>query len=191
MFGASVTSTDPAVWRLLAISGSLRAGSSNTQLLRTASAVAPKDMSVVIYSALALLPHFNPDLEQGPEISAVADFRLQLRKSHAVLISSPEYAHGVPGVLKNALDWIVGTGELYGKPVAILNASPRGTHAQAALTETLSVMGAKLVSKASITMDFSAMQADEGNVLSNPALTAKIREALTALTRSIGASCSK
>jgi len=61
----------------------------------------------------------------------------------------PEYAHGVPGVLKNGLDWVVGSGELVDKPVTLFNASPRGTYAQASLTETLTVMSAKVVPEAS------------------------------------------
>ena len=97
--------------RIIAISGSLRAVSSNTALLRAASGLAPQEVEVTLYENLAELPHFNPDLE-GAEPRSVTDFRSLLHSSDAVLISSPEYAHGVPGALKNALDWLVSSGEL-------------------------------------------------------------------------------
>ena len=94
--------------KILAISGSLRAGSSNTALLRAAQALAPAGATVELYAGLAELPHFNPDLE-GHEPDSVHALRASLRAADAVLFSSPEYAHGVPGSLKNMLDWVVGS----------------------------------------------------------------------------------
>ena len=137
---------------ILAISGSLRAGSSNAAVLQAIAALAPDGIQIVLYSGLADLPHFNPDLDTENPPSAVRDFRSQLLASDAVIISSPEYAHGVPGSLKNALDWLVRSGELYEKPVALINVSPRSTHAQASLAETLSTMTAKLVPDACVTI---------------------------------------
>src|SRR5678815_4802212 len=121
--------------RILAISGSLRRVSSNTTLLRVVGVLAPAGVEVTLYEGLADLPAFNPDLE-GAEPSSVLAFRAQLKEADGVFISSPEYAHGVPGSLKNALDWIVGSGEFVEKPVALINTSPRAFHAQASLTET-------------------------------------------------------
>ena len=167
--------------RILAISGSLRTQSSNVALLRSAIALSPDNTSFDIYSGLAFLPHFNPDLDQPPIPQAVADLRCQLRESHAVLISSPEYAHGIPGVLKNALDWIVSSGELYGKPIALFNASPRATFAQAALKETLTVMGARLISQACISVPMAAGELDRQSVLSNSVIVSAIRDALLEL----------
>jgi NAD(P)H-dependent FMN reductase len=139
--------------QILAISGSLRAVSSNTALLRAASILATDGVAISLYTGLNDLPHFNPDIEGTDlEPSSVLDFRTQLRQSDGVLICSPEYAHGVPGVLKNALDWVVGSGELAGKPVVLLNASPRATHGQASLKETISVMDARIINKASIAL---------------------------------------
>src|SRR5689334_7742067 len=112
--------------RIIAISGSLRSQSSNTTILKAATMLAPDGVSISLYEGLGMLPHFNPELE-GAEGPAVLDFRRRIRESDGVLISSPEYAHGVPGSLKNALDWIVGTGELVDKPVALINASPSST----------------------------------------------------------------
>jgi len=106
---------------------------------------------VEMYDGLGELPHFNPDLdEEGAAAPApVAALRALLIDADAVLISSPEYAHGVPGVLKNMLDWLVSTGELVDKPVALLNASPVGCgYAQAALLETLRTMNWNVVEEA-------------------------------------------
>lgn len=132
--------------QILAISGSLRAASTNTTLLKAAAALVPQDVTLNVYDGIGDLPHFNPDLDTDPPRAAVGELRFQLRKSAGVIISSPEYAHGVPGVLKNALDWLVASGELYEKPVALFSASPRANYAQASLLETLTVMTAKVVS---------------------------------------------
>src|SRR4030095_5850690 len=114
---------------ILAISGSLRGASLNLALIQALRRVAPADIEVSIYDRLDHLPFFNPDLDGDISPSAVGQFRAAVDACDAVVISSPEYAHGVPGVLKNALDWVVGSGELVDKPVALLNASARGTSA--------------------------------------------------------------
>lgn len=103
---------------IMAISGSLRKVSSNTTLLRAVQRLAPEGVLITIYTGLGDLPHFNPDLE-GQEPQSVFDLRAQMQKAAGVLICSPEYAHGVPGVLKNALDWLVGSGETVNKPFAL------------------------------------------------------------------------
>ena len=86
--------------QILAISGSLRAFSINTALLKIAATLVPLQAKLIVYDGLGDLPQFNPDLDAGPP--NVAEFRSQLQKSSGVIISTPEYAHGVPGVLKNA-----------------------------------------------------------------------------------------
>jgi chromate reductase len=171
--------------RILAISGSLRTGSSNTTLLHAAAALAPPTIEVSVYNGLAALPHFNPDLDIEPLPPPVVDFRSQLRATDGVLISSPEYAHGVPGVLKNALDWVVASGELYGKPVALLNASPRSVHAQASLKETLTVMTASLIPEASITVSLRSNKVDEAGIISDPEISHALRSSLEAFGRAI------
>ena len=136
---------------ILGISGSLQGRSSNSALLRIAGEAAPPGVAFSIFDALGDLPHFNPDLDDldgGIAPSAVLDLRARLRESAGVLFATPEYAHGMPGVLKNSLDWLVGSGELAGKPVAVLSASPNafgGIRAQVALIQTLVVMDAIFV----------------------------------------------
>lgn len=130
--------------RLLAISGSLRAQSANTALLQRMAVIAPATVRVDVWQGIAAVPAFNPDEGDMPPPSAVA-FRQAVATVDGVVICSPEYAHGVAGALKNALDWLVGSGELYAKPVLLINASTRATIAQTALAETLRTMGAAII----------------------------------------------
>lgn len=138
---------------VLAMSGSLRAGSLNTSLLRMASSCVPAGLTLQLSTSLGLLPLFNPDLEdqEPPHVSLL---RHEIAASDALVIASPEYAHGISGVMKNALDWMVSTGVLVDKPVAIWNAAPRAAHAVAALRETLVVMSARLVDSACLELHF-------------------------------------
>jgi chromate reductase, NAD(P)H dehydrogenase (quinone) len=130
--------------KILAVSGSLRHTSRNTSLLRAAMLLAPQHLEITLSDHLESLPHFNPDLETTA-IPTVDAWRDALRAADLVLISSPEYAHGIPGALKNALDWCVGSGEFVGKPVNLLNASSGGAHAQAQLREVLTTMDARVL----------------------------------------------
>lgn len=141
--------------RLFAISGSLRERSFNTALLRAAASLVPAGVEVSLYAGMAALPHFNPDLDADPVPAPVVDLRARLAKTDGVLICSPEYAHGVPGSLKNALDWIVSSGEFTDKPTMLINASPSfmgASIAQANLVEILRVMGAKLPDSAVVSI---------------------------------------
>jgi NAD(P)H-dependent FMN reductase len=167
--------------RLLAISGSLRRSSSNTALIGAAARLAPEIVDLSIYAELAALPAFNPDLDDDRPPDAVTRFRDQLRTCEAVLISSPEYAHGVSGVLKNALDWIVGSGELVDKPVAVINTSGRATHAWTALRETLTVMSARVIAAASIAIPLDGRALDAQGIAADARLSAALRSAIGAL----------
>ena len=90
--------------RILAISGSLRPASLNTSLVRAAAHLAPPDSDFTVYTGMGNLPHFSPELDTDPPLPAVADLRAQLAAADLVLICTPEYAHGMPGSLKNLLD---------------------------------------------------------------------------------------
>jgi chromate reductase, NAD(P)H dehydrogenase (quinone) len=170
--------------RILAISGSLRAVSSNTALLRAATLLAPVGVEVVLYGGLGDLPHFNPDLE-ADEPPAVTDLRARVRWAEGLLISCPEYAHGVPGAMKNALDWLVGGDEFIYKPVALLNASPRATHAQASLAETIKTMSGRLVAEASIAVPLLGTNRDAAALAADPEIASALRDALEAFARAI------
>ncbi len=168
--------------RILAISGSLRRASLSTALLRAAAILAPKGVEVTIYDGLAHLPHFNPDIEAVP-LPSVKHFRTQLQISSGLLISSPEYAHGVPGVLKNALDWLVKSGELVNKPVALLNASPETTYVQASLLETLKVMSALVVREACLTLPQLDKNLGEVGLISHLEIAHQLQTALSVFAK--------
>jgi chromate reductase, NAD(P)H dehydrogenase (quinone) len=167
--------------RILAISGSLRAGSVNTALMRAATALGVEGVEISFYEALAEIPPFNPDHDEGDPPPAISALRARLRAVDGVVISSPEYAHGVPGVLKNALDWLVGSGELVGKPVALVNASPLATRAYASLAETLTVMSARVIPEASLTVPVPRAKVDAVGTITDPEILRALRVALVAL----------
>jgi NAD(P)H-dependent FMN reductase len=139
--------------RIVGLSGSLRARSSNAALLRAAFALVPAATETLLYEGIGTLPHFNPDLDQEGDIPppTVAELRALLRSADGFIVSVPEYAHGLPGAFKNALDWLVSSGELAHKPVLVLNASAGGQHAQANLVETLTVIEAQVLSASLLT----------------------------------------
>ncbi len=131
---------------------------------------------------IATMPHFSPDLDGEGAVAPpeVAEFRHLLGAVDGVLICCPEYAHGVPGAFKDALDWIVSSGELTDKPVALLMASASGAeYARAALVPTLKVMGAKIVFERSLV--FSPSYLDEAGDISDPETSQIVREAVASL----------
>jgi chromate reductase, NAD(P)H dehydrogenase (quinone) len=134
--------------RILAICGSLQAKSSNLALLESAIAGAPSGVEIVLFDGLRDLPQFNPDLEANGELKVVAAWRSALQGSAAVLIATPEYGFSLPGLLKNGVDWVIGSGELERKVVAITAAVPapeRGRRGLGALRDTLSAVSARIV----------------------------------------------
>jgi NAD(P)H-dependent FMN reductase len=136
--------------RILMICGSLRAGSTNAAVLHTAQALAPDGMAAEVYAGLNLLPHFNPDDDREPLHPAVADLRAVVGTADAVVLSTPEYAGALPGSLKNFLEWTVGSGGLYEKPVMWINVSATtgAVHAHASLRTVLGYAGANIVEDA-------------------------------------------
>ncbi|HET9156586.1 MAG TPA: NADPH-dependent FMN reductase [Myxococcaceae bacterium] len=172
--------------RVLAISGSLRRHSSNRALLRAAATLAPSGMEWESYEGLGGLPHFNPDDDEDgrPVPPAVAELRARVIAADGWVISSPEYAHGVPGSLKNALDWLVSCPELPGKPVLLLNASAAGgDFVQAALGETLRTMSLRVLGE-SLIRPFLPRKLQEGSAL-EPDAARVLRQALEALAAAI------
>jgi chromate reductase, NAD(P)H dehydrogenase (quinone) len=137
--------------KILAISGSLRAASINSSLLRTFAQLAPPGMSITICDVVGELPLFNPDLEANAPAS-VQRLWAQVQEADALLIASPEYAHGVTGCIKNLLDWLVNFELFVDKPVAVFNASPRANLADEALRETLKTMSTVIIEAASVSI---------------------------------------
>ena len=134
---------------------------------------------------LANLPFFNSDLDGDRVPREVAEFRAVIGTANGLLISSPEYARGIAGVMKNALDWLVGSFEFPNKPVALINTSPRATHALAALTVTLETMSARLVQDASITLPLLGTTNDAASIAANAEFAAPLRSALERYVQAI------
>ena len=168
---------------ILTISGSLRARSSNTELLRAAQLVADPSWTFDHYDGLAALPPFNPDLdfEGATPPAPVRDLRARIAAADALLICSPEYAHGVPGSLKNALDWMVSDAAMIGKPIGLLNASARSTFAHPQLAETLRTMSTTLVEGAGLVVPLDGRRLDAAGIAADLELAGVLRTALDAL----------
>jgi len=174
--------SNPAM-KILAFCGSLRSVSMNAALLRATARLAPEGIAVELFEGLGGLPLFNPELEaQMPP--AVTRMQRAIDGCDALLIASPEYAHGVTGVLKNALDWLVSFEGFVGKPVAIFNASPRSVHAHAALREILTTMSATLVEDACLALPLRGTGIGEQGIFDSPHAAA-IREALLRLAQGV------
>lgn len=169
---------EPTDVRVLLLCGSTRPGSSNLAVLRAVAEQRLDGLEAELYEGLTGLPAFVP--EQRPLPPPVTDLLARITAADAVLISTPEYAGGLPGSLKNLLDWAVGGGELYGKPVAWLDvANPgRGAGARAQLVTVLGYVGAQVVEEACVHLP---MQRDGDVVTLDPAAAPQLRNALELL----------
>jgi chromate reductase, NAD(P)H dehydrogenase (quinone) len=132
--------------KILAIPGSLRRNSSSNVVLKYIISALPKS-AIVTIAQIDSLPHFDDPTENPPVVTA---FRESIAESDLILICTPEYAFGIPGSLKNALDWTVGSGEFLGKPVSVITASSSGEHGHAALLLVLQALSAKVLPDASL-----------------------------------------
>jgi len=170
--------------KILAISGSLRAASINSTLLRAAARLAPPDVEINISHVIGDLPLFNPDLELHMPPTVVR-LHAEIAAADALLIASPEYAHGVTGALKNMLDWLVSFEPFVYKPIAIFNASPRAQHADVALREILTTMSAIIVEAASIKIALLGAHLSESAIVESPAIAHSIALALADLRAAV------
>ena len=183
-----MTASTPAL-NVLALCGSLRKASINAALLRAAARLARPGADVEIADWLGRLPLYDPDLEdvidEREVPRAVHALRMAVAASDAILIASPEYAHGISGTIKNALDWLVSYEPFIHKPVAIINVSPRAHHADEALRETLRTMSAGLVGERSFAVELLGAHMDEAAMAASPEVAAVVGEAMAALRAEI------
>lgn len=172
--------------RLLGISGSLRARSTTAEVLLAAKRLAPSGVTLELYGEVAELPHFNPDNDTEGSVppDPVRRLRDAVGGASGLLICSPEYAHGVPGSLKNALDWLVSGPEMIGKPVLLLSASTRATFAQEQLAETLRTMSVVLVGGAALVIPLYGRRLDAATIAESPELAEPLQAGLDALLAS-------
>ena len=170
---------------ILLLSGSLRAGSSNEAVLRTAQEVAPANVRTLRYEGLATLPHFNPDDDTDPLPPSVAELRAAIDGAAAILVCTPEYAGTLPGSFKNLLDWTVGGTEISDKPVAWVNAAAlgRGEGAAATLRAVLGYTGAAVVEQACVRIPVSGEMVGEDGTITDSTARKQLAEALEQLLR--------
>jgi chromate reductase len=174
--------------RILLISGSTRGRSTNTALLRTAQQVVPAGTTGVLFGGMIDLPHFNPDDDRDPLPAAIAELRTEIARAQAVLFSTPEYAGALPGSFKNLLDWTVGGGEIYRKPVAWINASssPTGAaDAHASLRRVLGYLSVDLVEPACVHIPVARTDLGEDGTIGSPSIRDRLTEVLTTLARHV------
>jgi len=166
--------------KLLAISGSLRAGSSATRLAAALATYAPPGTTVTLYDELESIPPFHPDRDREGDVAPppVARLRALLQAAEAVVLSTPEYAFGVPGVLKNALDWTVASGDFADKPAAAISSSPSdlgGDKAHASLLLTLRAMQARLPTNGGLIVPFVRQKLAADGTVTDDATRAALR----------------
>lgn len=175
---------------VMGISGSLREGSTNSRILASIAGMMSPSVEFRTYDGLASLPHFNPDLDiDGAEPhEAVVDWRERLRAADAIVICTPEYARGVPGSLKNALDWVVSSGEWMNLPTAVISVSPHpegGAAALSSLIQTLRMMSAAVPDDATLAVPFVGRKlGTDGSVTDTDTLTS-LRNLAAALMQAL------
>ncbi len=167
---------------ILAISGSLRENSSNDAVIKAAIGLAPDKVTITPYKVIGSLPHFDDSKEPSKE---VLSFRDTLRKADGILICSPEYAFGVPGTLKNALDWTVSSGELVYKPLALITAATGGDKAHAALIQTFTALSAGFDDSTCLLIQFVRSKMDQNGNVTDEATLNNIWSVVTALANKI------
>jgi NAD(P)H-dependent FMN reductase len=168
--------------QILLISGSTRQGSGNTAALRTVQALAPDGIATELYDGLTALPAFSPDEDERPP-GPVAVLRERIAAAGALLFCTPEYAGTLPGSLKNLLDWTVGGGEIYGKPVGWVNIAVggRGTGAEEHLAMVLRYVGAVAVDGACVRVPVPREAVGPDGIITDPEIRTALGAALTTL----------
>ena len=178
--------------RFLAVSGSLRATSSTSALLRALAAMAPAGVEVELYSGLGDLPWFDPDLDLDPTDyrapAPVLDLRARIAAADGLIICTPEYAYGMPGVLKNALDWVVSMGVIEAKPVAALAASPSnsgGEKAYQGLLWVLTALNTRVLPEASFTVPRIRQKLGPDGAITDPGTARSLRSVLDSMVAAV------
>lgn len=173
-------------FRVLALCGSLRTGSSNLELLKAAKKLKPNDMEVEIFEKIIDFPNYTPDLDfsnQLPKI--IAEFRALIDDADALLIACPEYVHSLPGAFKNALDWLVSGEEFPNKPIAIFNAAPHSEYATEQLEEILRTMSGKLITDAKLEIPMRAVNLNANAICEHKLWSTEIKKKLATLKTAV------
>jgi len=171
--------------KLLAISGSTRANSSNGAILKAFANLCPAHVEVQFYAGIDQLPHFNPDLDKAPFPAAVVEFREQIQAADGIIICTPEYVFSLPGSLKNSLEWNVSTTLFSGKPMAFIVASASGKKAFESLDLVLTTIEAKMADSSKLLIQGAKGKVDADGNITDPKTFQEIEALVESLITSI------
>jgi len=166
--------------KVLAICGSTRKISSNLNLIHAIAELTKEKFEIKIFYGLSDIPHFNPDLDNETPPEAVKNFRAQLKDADGILICTPEYAMGVPGTLKNAIDWTVSSCEFSHKPTALITASSLGENGHESLLKTLKIIESKITNETQLLISYVKTKVSKDNKITDSATSAQVKELLNA-----------
>lgn len=140
--------------KVVAISGSTRQNSINHSLIKAIVELSAASLDITVFDGIADMPQFNPDHDGDNVTNEVSKFRQQLNDAEGIIICTPEYAHGVPGTLKNAIDWTISSSSFPHKPTMLITASTGGYYGHKALMETLKAIEAKNIDNLQMVIPF-------------------------------------
>jgi len=170
--------------KIIAISGSTRQQSTNLNLIKAIADLYVDEIDLNIFQELAEIPHFNPDLDNENPPAAVVKFREQLSQADGILICTPEYAMGVPGTLKNAIDWTVSSMEFSHKPVALITASSSGQKAHHSLMDTLRIIESDIPESSQLLISFVKTKVKDVKII-NPETLQQVKAVVNSLLAGI------
>lgn len=168
---------------IIAINGSTRAASTNLNLINAITELTTEQFTVTVFNGLMQLPHFNPDDDIEPAPEPVAAFRRLLREADGILICTPEYAMGVPGTLKNAIDWTVSSCEFSHKPTVLITASSVGQKGHASLLETLKIIEAGITDETQLVIPHAKTKISADGRITDPQTLAGVQRVLEAFSK--------
>jgi chromate reductase len=171
--------------KILAICGSTRASSTNLNLIKAIQDIANEVFTIEIFEGLSQIPHFNPDLDNGNAPAPVTSFREKLKQADGILICTPEYAMGVPGSLKNAIDWTVSSCEFSHKPTALITASSSGVKGHASLLDTLKIIEASITDETQLLISYCKTKISNDCKITDEKTLLEVKALINALAKTI------
>ncbi|NOX75235.1 MAG: NAD(P)H-dependent oxidoreductase [Gammaproteobacteria bacterium] len=173
---------------LLGISGSVRSGSYNLALLKAMKALCPSDTSLAIYDQIKQIPTFDPELDDNETPDSVCSLISMMRAADGIIVSTPEYAHGVPGALKNTLDWLVSSDALILKPLVVTSVSTSGlggVRSHSPLTLILSAMNTNVVVEGSMNVPYAQNKFNSDLILTDDLTKRAIETSFMAMRQAV------
>jgi chromate reductase, NAD(P)H dehydrogenase (quinone) len=171
--------------RILAICGSTRKSSTNLNLIKAIIEFYAEELDIKIFEGLSEIPHFNPDLDNDTPPNKITDFRRQLNEADGILICTPEYAMGVPGTLKNAIDWTVSSCEFSHKPVALITASSDGQKGHLSLLETLKVIECNIPDDSQLLISFVKTKVSSEGKITDKQTLEQVKKLVSSVVKTI------